>query len=198
MAGDTSDLLTDRKIAKIGKSLEKGELAAGLKPDSETAGLTALVLKEAGIDPEFVARRLFEGLSAEKTVVLEETLFVAEGVPETDNFGKPISVKRAYNMVDFEQRRRYAGVVMQLLTPEGQKTGPQIGQINIVQQVPDEMLSLRGEALQKYYLDRTRAIANGLPPPDIEGYREKSKGGVIENVQLGEEYGTGSAEETTR
>lgn len=191
-------MLTDRKIAKIGKSLEKGELAAGLKPDSETAGLTALVLKEAGIDPEFVARRLFEGLSAEKTVVLEETEYDLQGgKPMLDSFGKPINVKRRYNMVDFEQRRKYAGVVMQLLTPEGQKTGPQIGQINIVQQVPDEMLSLRGEALQKYYLDRTRAIANGLPPPDIEGYREKPKGEVIEN-ELAEEPDTGSAEETTR
>ncbi len=177
--------LTDAKLAKIGTELESREMAKGLTPDADTANITAVILTDAGVDIEAVAKTIARGLVAKKKISLEETLFDENNQPCFDAHGKAVNVKHIFTVDNDEVQQKTAATVMALLTPK--TTGPAVGTMNIiVPQVPAEMLQLRGDAAQKYYVDRTRALALGQQPPPIENYlSEKKEGldGLEETVQ---------------
>lgn len=167
-------LSTERILKKIATSIKLGsvvpELAA--QDPERVASLTSVLLAEAGVDVEAVAKVLARGLTAKKKVSLEETLFKDDGTPQLTTMGAALNIRRIHEVENDEVQQKTAATVLALLTPRTE--GPTVGQMNIIiPQVPAEMLGLSGDAQQKYYVDRTRALALGQSPPPIENYRQK-------------------------
>lgn len=158
------------KLAKITNALESGKIPHGLAIDEETRNVVLVALQASGVDVRLLSRKLKEGLSADKTFSVEETLFLPNGEPRLDSFGKPMNVKRKVVAADYWYRLKYIEFIFSLLQPKENKpeqTNQAGGTADDYLLVPKELLGLKGQALTDAFMARSRAIANGLPPPEI-------------------------------
>ena len=125
---------------------------------------------EAGVTPASIAQAIEPGLRAERTISVD---VVGEG----EECGKRKRRERVTEP-DWHARATFLDAAVTLL---GMR--PEVRQrllveskslsVSVVQdtsQVPDWMLGLRGETLQRAYMDRIRAQAAGLPPPPLDNY----------------------------
>ena len=169
------------KLTKLNTALSTGRIPETMRQDAETRAITHTILLDAGIDPAFLAKRLREGLSAEMVVVHEETQMDGK-TPILDARGKPVNIKRERKFIDHAMRLKYLETVLTLLTPkEMQGAANQAGgQADEYLLVPKELLGLGGQELTDAFMARSRAIANGLPPPELPKVGE-----VIENEPTG-------------